>query len=66
MAASERLSGWAGKVLKVNLTDGAVTEEPTIPKYQRYIGGVGIGFKVICDEVPPETESLLEIGKYNQ
>jgi aldehyde:ferredoxin oxidoreductase len=43
---------WAGKVLEVDLTNGTVTEEPTIPKYQRYIGGVGIGFKVMWDEVP--------------
>jgi len=46
--------GWAGKILKVDLTNRTLTEEPTIPKYQRYIGGVGIGFKVMWDEVPPE------------
>jgi aldehyde:ferredoxin oxidoreductase len=41
------MHGWAGKILKVDLTNRTVTEEPTIPKYQRYIGGVGIGFKVM-------------------
>lgn len=52
------MHAWAGKVLKVNLTDGAVTEEPTIPKYQKFIGGVGIGFKVMWDEVPPEADAF--------
>ena len=52
------MHGWAGKILKVDLTNRTVTEEPTIPKYQRYIGGVGIGFKVMWDEVPPETDAF--------
>jgi len=46
--------GWAGKILKVNLTNKTITEEPTIPKYERFIGGSGIGYKVMWDEVPPE------------
>lgn len=46
--------GWAGKILKVDLTNGTISEEPTIPKYQKFIGGVGIGFKVMWDEVSPE------------
>ncbi len=50
--------GYVGKILKVNLTDGTITEKPTIPKYERVIGGVGIGFKVIWDEVPPEADAF--------
>jgi len=48
------MHGWAGKILKVDLTNRNATEEPTIPKYQRFTGGVGIGFKVMWDDVPPE------------
>ena len=50
--------GWIGKILKVNLTDGTITEEPLIPEYEKFIGGVGIGFKVIWDEVPPEADAF--------
>jgi hypothetical protein len=37
-----------------------------MPKYEKFIGDDDIGFKVMWDEVAPGTESLLEIGKYNQ
>jgi len=52
------MHGWAGKILKVNLTEKAITEEPTIPKYEKFIGGVGIGFKVMWDEVPPAADAF--------
>ena len=52
------MNGWVGKILKVNLTDGMITEELTIPKYERFIGGAGIGFKAIWDEVPPEADAF--------
>ena len=47
--------GWAGKVLRVNFTTGAISTEDTLPKYHDYIGGMGIGYKVIWDEVPLDT-----------
>ena len=46
--------GWAGKILKVDLTNKIISEEPTVPKYSAFIGGSGIGYKVMWDEVPPE------------
>lgn len=46
--------GWAGKVLRVNLTDKTIAEETTIPQFSKFIGGSGIGFKVMWDEVPLE------------
>jgi len=46
--------GWVGKILRVDLTKGEVTEEATLPKHQDVVGGVGIGYKVMWDEVPPE------------
>lgn len=60
------MHGWAGKILKVDLTNRTVTEEPIIPKYEKFIGSDDIGFKVMWDEVPPGTESQLDIGEYNQ
>ena len=35
--------GWAGKILRVNFTTGAITTEDTLPKYHDYVGGMGIG-----------------------
>lgn len=43
--------GWVGTILRVDLTTGKVTREDT-SKYTDYIGGTGIGFKVIFDEAP--------------
>ncbi len=49
--------GWTGKVLRVDLTAGTVTVESTEP-YKPYLGGTGMGWKVIWDEVPPGTASF--------
>ena len=43
----------AGKILKIDLTDRKIEFEPTSSYVDDYIGGVGIGTKVIWDEVPP-------------
>lgn len=63
--------GWTGKVLRVNLTTGIIWSEP-IDKYIPYIGGMGIGNKVIWDEVPagtkaydPENRIILAAGPLN-
>ena len=55
--------GWAGKVLRVNFTTGAITTEDTLPKYHDYVGGMGIGYKVIWDEVPLDTHPYDEASK---
>jgi aldehyde:ferredoxin oxidoreductase len=46
--------GWAGQVLRVNLTTGTITKESTEP-YKAFMGGTGLAWKVLWDEVPPET-----------
>lgn len=43
--------GWAGKVLHVDLSTGRTWTEDTIEKYKDYLGGTGIGYKVMWDEV---------------
>ncbi len=45
---TDKLGGWAGKVLRVNLTTGNITTEST-NKYHDYIGGMGIGYKILWD-----------------
>lgn len=53
---SEDISyGWTGKILRINLTTGAITTLATDP-YKQYIGGMGLANKIMFDEVPAGTE----------
>lgn len=55
--------GWTGKMLRVNLTTGNINVEDTT-QYQKYIGGMGFGYRIIYDEVPMETKPLDEASKF--
>ncbi len=48
--------GWAGKVLHVDLSTGRSWAEDTVEKYKDYLGGTGIGYRVMWDEVPAGTK----------
>mgnify|MGYP000931474823 FL=1 len=54
--------GWAGKILRVNLTTGNITTEDSA-KYQDYIGGMGMGYRIMYDEVPLTTKPYDEASK---
>lgn len=58
MSVKNGINGWAGTIARVNLTTGTVTFEDTLPKYEPYIGGMGLGYKVIWDEVPMDADPL--------
>jgi aldehyde:ferredoxin oxidoreductase len=48
--------GYAGKILRVDLTSGRIwTEAPDEATLKKWIGGVGLGTKYLYDEVPPGT-----------
>ncbi len=49
--------GYTGKILRVNLSDGTVRSEDT-SRYLDYIGGMGLGYKVMWDEVPEGTKAF--------
>jgi aldehyde:ferredoxin oxidoreductase len=51
-----KYGGWAGKVLRVDLSTGRIWTEDTIEKYKDYLGGTGVGYKVMWDEVPAGTK----------
>ncbi|WP_102373528.1 aldehyde ferredoxin oxidoreductase [Raoultibacter massiliensis] len=55
--ADQKSYGWAGKILRVNLSTGSITTEPTDP-YKLYIGGMGLANKIMYDEVPAGTDPL--------
>ena len=63
------VGGYTGKTLRIDLTTGKVTSEDTLAKYQDYIGGAGLGYKVLWDEVPlgtkawdPENRLIFGVG----
>lgn len=55
--------GYTGKGLRVDLTTGKITVEPTFPRFDGYIGGTAFGYKVFWDEVPPETDCYASENK---
>ncbi|MDO4289680.1 MAG: aldehyde ferredoxin oxidoreductase [Eggerthellaceae bacterium] len=54
--------GWAGKILRVNLSTGSITTQSTDP-YKAYIGGMGLANKIMYDEVPAGTDPLAPENK---
>src|SRR5919202_1924638 len=47
--------GYAGKILRVDLTNNHIWTQPWTPEMCRtYLGGAGLGAKILWDEVPPE------------
>jgi aldehyde:ferredoxin oxidoreductase len=51
--------GWSGTILRVDLSTGSITREST-EKYTYYVGGMGIGYRVMWDEVPARTHPFAE------
>jgi aldehyde:ferredoxin oxidoreductase len=47
--------GFAGKVLRVDLSTGRVSTLDTREKYGAVLGGTGLGYQVLWEEVPPGT-----------
>jgi aldehyde:ferredoxin oxidoreductase len=53
------MNGWRGHILRVNLTRGTTKKEPLDPKLARaYIGGRGLGTKLLADEIDPKVDPL--------
>jgi len=51
--------GYNGKILRVNLTDGTLkTEELNLDVAKKFIGGRGLGTKMMMDEVDPMVDPL--------
>ncbi len=47
------LHSYAGKILRVNLSNGRVSTEPTSKYAKEWIGGPGIAVKILYDELRP-------------
>jgi aldehyde:ferredoxin oxidoreductase len=51
--------GWIGKLLRVNLTDGSIkTEDLNMDDAKKYLGGRGLGSKILYDEIDPGIDPL--------
>ena len=53
-----KLGGYMGKILRVDLTEERITEEPLPDEatLRKYLGGTGLGAKIMYDEVPAGVE----------
>ncbi len=53
------MNGYGGNILRVNLTSGKITREPTSPELARdFIGGRGFGIYYLTREVPVHADPL--------
>jgi aldehyde:ferredoxin oxidoreductase len=50
--------GFAGKVLRVDLSTGRTSSVDTVERYGDVLGGTGIGYRVLWDEVPAGTRAF--------
>ena len=58
------MKGYAGRFLRVGLSEGSVTEEPLpLDVAMDFIAGRGFGIKYLYDELPPHTDPLGEHNK---
>jgi len=53
-----KLYGYTGKILRVDLTSGRTTNIPTMDYADRFVGGMGIASKIYWDEAPPDAGAL--------
>ncbi|MEE8399653.1 MAG: aldehyde ferredoxin oxidoreductase N-terminal domain-containing protein, partial [Desulfobacterales bacterium] len=51
------LKGYAGNILRVNLTTGDVSKTPSKPMVDLFVGGRGLAAKIYWDEVPPDVDA---------
>ena len=53
------MHGWTGTILRVNLTTGDISKEPTnLESARMFIGARGLGTKMLYDEVDPKVDPL--------
>ena len=50
--------GYAGEILKIDLSNGNITRIPSEPYVDRFLGGRGLGVKIYWDMVPVQTRAF--------
>ena len=51
MAREKAAYGYAGKILRVNLSNGEIRTEPTLNYAEEWLGGPGLAIKILYDEL---------------
>lgn len=58
------MNGYAGKSIRVNLTDRKITVFKTPVEWERkFLGGIGMGAKILWDELAPDVDPLSPSNK---
>lgn len=58
------MKGYMGKLLRVDLSHGRVVPQDLDPELTRlYLGGTGLGVRLLYNEVPPDVDSLSPANK---
>ncbi len=52
------LHGYAGKILRVDLSSGSITHMPTMDYASRFLGGMGVAASIYFNEVAPEVKAF--------
>jgi aldehyde:ferredoxin oxidoreductase len=52
------MKGWAGQILEVDLSNSRISTQPTDPYVDKYLGGRGIGVRLVYDRLKPGTDAL--------
>lgn len=53
------MTGWTGKILRVNLTEGKVTVEPLQMEWAKdFVGGRGLAARYLYEEMDPRADAL--------
>lgn len=52
-----KIKGYAGKFLRVDISEGKLSDEVfDEATLRKYLGGTGIGSKILYEEVPPDAD----------
>jgi aldehyde:ferredoxin oxidoreductase len=52
------MNGWKGKILRIDLSSGSIQKTPTSDYIDQYLGGRGIGARIVWEETGPHTDPL--------
>lgn len=58
MANGNRMFGWIGKILRIDLSNGHIAEESVEKEAQRFLGGRGLGAWYAWKELPPGVDGF--------
>ncbi len=55
---NNEIYGWVGKILRIDLGSRKSSEQPTMDYARDFMGGMGVGLKILWDENPANVDPL--------